>query len=406
MEAVTVTVRVLVLGGNFGGLTAALSVKHELGDEVDVTVISAADRFLFNPSLIWLPFGKRRAEDIAFPLSPTFESHGVHFVHAAATAIDPVAKEVATTAGRYSYDYLIVATGYRNQMDIIPGLEPANSAYTITTLEDAEQAGRGWRRLLDDPGPVIVAATQGAGCFGAAYEFLFNVSYQLKKHRLHKRVPLTYITSEPFLGHFGIGGLPGGEKLLKLFLKKEGITAITGTSLDAVEPGKLRLADGEIHDFAYAMLIPPFLGQEVVRDTPGLADEKGYVPVLDTYQSQAYSDIYTVGVAAAVTTGWTSAVPLGVPKTGFPTEVQAHAAARNIAAAVRGEPPVAHKDFADIPAVCIMDAGNNGVMILADKMLPPRHAAAMLPGPQAHAAKLAFEKYYLWKSRHGYVRLP
>jgi sulfide:quinone oxidoreductase len=53
-----------------------------------------------------------------------------------------------------------------------------------------------------------------------------------------------------------------------------------------------------------------------------------------------------------------------------------------------------------------MDAGNNGVMILADKMLPPRKFGVMIPGPQAHGAKLLFEKYFMWKSRHGYVRLP
>jgi sulfide:quinone oxidoreductase len=53
-----------------------------------------------------------------------------------------------------------------------------------------------------------------------------------------------------------------------------------------------------------------------------------------------------------------------------------------------------------------MDAGNNGVIILADKMLPPRKHGVLIPGPQAHATKLAFEKYFLWKSRHGYVGLP
>src|SRR6266508_4872286 len=84
--------KVLVLGGNFGGLTAALSVKHELEGDVDVTVVSASDRFLFNPSLIWLPFGKRRPQDITFPLAPTFESHQVDFVHATATRIDPLGK--------------------------------------------------------------------------------------------------------------------------------------------------------------------------------------------------------------------------------------------------------------------------------------------------------------------------
>src|SRR6266545_5026456 len=128
--------KVLVLGGNFGGLTAALSVKHELEGDVDVTVVSASDRFLFNPSLIWLPFGKRRPADITFPLAPTFESHDVDFVHAAATRIDPVAQQEETTRGSYGYDYLVIATGYRNQVDVIPGLEVANGAYMITTLED------------------------------------------------------------------------------------------------------------------------------------------------------------------------------------------------------------------------------------------------------------------------------
>src|SRR5918994_2076778 len=257
--------KVLVLGGNFGGLTAALSVKHELDGDVDVTVVSASDRFLFNPSLIWLPFGKRRAEDITFPLAPTFEAHDVDFVHATATRIDPVAKRVQTTDGSYGYDYLVIATGYRNNMDIIPGLDTANSAYTITTLDDATRAGEGWRQFLDDPGPVVIGATQGAGCFGAAYEFLFNTSYRLKKAGLRRRVPLTYVTAEPFLGHFGIGGLPGGERLLGMFLKKEGIQAVVGTAMTEVGPGKLLLADGRSLEFAYAMIVPPFLGQPVVQ---------------------------------------------------------------------------------------------------------------------------------------------
>jgi NADH dehydrogenase FAD-containing subunit len=397
---------VLVLGSNFGGLTAALSLKHELGHDVAVTVVSASDHFLFNPSLIWLPFGERTAADITFPVSPTLESHGVHFVHGEATAIDPAAKTVESTAGTFTYDQLVIATGYRNDFSAVPGLGPDGNAFTITTLDDAEAAGQGWRRFLEDPGPVVIAATQGAGCFGAAYEFLFNMSYQLRKAKLKDRAPLTYVTAEPFLGHFGIGGLPGGESLLKMFLRKEHITAALSTAIDEVQPNELRLADGSTMLFRYAMVIPPFLGQQVIADTPGLADEKGYVPVHDTYQSKAYDDIYAVGVAAAVSTPWQTAVPTGVPKTGFPTEVQAHTAAKNIAAQVRGEEPTAHKEFGDIPAVCVMDAGNNGVMILADKMLPPRKAGVMIPGPQSHAMKLGFEKYFLWKARHGYVRLP
>jgi len=396
---------VVVIGANFGGLTAALDVKAELGGDVDVLVVSAADRFVFSPSLIWLPFGKRSAGDITFPLRPVFDAHGIGFVHAEATAIDPAARTVTTTSGRYYYDYLVIATGYRNKFDVVPGLGPDGYAQTITTLADAERAGVAWTKFLDDPGPVVIGATQGASCFGAAYEFLFNTSYQLRMAKLG-RVPLTFVTAEPFLGHFGMGGLPGGEKLLTMFLRKEGITAITGAAVDEVTGDQVTLADGTRLPFRYAMMVPPFAGQEVVRATPGLADANGYVPVEDTYQSKAYPEIYAVGIAAQVPVPWHTAVPIGVPKTGFPVESMAKVAARNIAAAIRGEPLNSHKEFAEMAAVCMMDAGDNGVLILADHMLPPRKGGVMIPGPQVHAMKLAFEKYYLWKSRHGYVRLP
>ena len=397
---------VLVLGGNFGGLTAALAVKHELDGDVEVRVVSASDQFLFNPSLIWLPFGKRKAADITFPLTPTFEAHGIDFVHGEATDLDFANKKVTTSAGTYGYDYLVIATGYRNDYDVVPGLGPGGNAYGITTLEDAIRAGEGWQRFLKAPGDIVVGATQGAGCFGAAYEYLFNLSHQLRKAGIKKQVKLSFVSPEPFLGHFGIGGLPHGESLLGMFLKKEGIEAHIDVGVARVEEGRVVLADDRSIPFSYAMFVPPFLGQEVVRTATEIADAKGYVKVRDTYQSEPYDEVYAVGIAAAVPVPWQTSTPLGIPKTGFPTERMAHVAAKNIAAQIRGEQPQAHEEFGDIPAVCVMDAGNNGVIILADKMLPPRKHGLLIPGPQAHAMKLAFEKYFIWKARHGYVTLP
>src|SRR5918994_3481368 len=109
--------KVLVLGGNFAGLTAALSLKHELQDGVDVTVLSKSDQFQFNPSFIWIPFGRRKVNDVVFPVAKTFTSHDVRFVHGEATTIDPTAQQVQTTQGMLGFDYLVIATGYLNDFE-------------------------------------------------------------------------------------------------------------------------------------------------------------------------------------------------------------------------------------------------------------------------------------------------
>lgn len=399
------TKKVVVLGANFGGLTAALSLKKELKNDVEVTVVSDRDYFLFNPSLIWLPFGKRDEGDVTFKVAPTFDKGGVHFINTAAKEIKPNLKKVDLVNGTtIDYDYLVIATGTRNKPEQVEGLFENTS--TITTLGDAENAGREWKKFLDNPGDIVIAATQGASCFGAAYEFLFNTSYQLKKAGLKKQVKLSYVTSEPFLGHFGIGGLNHGEQLLGMFLKKEKIDAYTNVALDHVDQGRMVTTEGVNHDFKWSMTIPPFVGQDFLRKTEGLVNAGAFVDVRPTYQSVKWDDIYAVGLAAAVTAPWSTPTPVGVPKTGFPTEQMAHVAAKNIAAQIRGEEPSHSKEFGDIPAVCIMDAGNNGVLILADKMLPPRKHGVMIPGPQNHLAKLAFEKYFIWKMKGGHVNLP
>jgi NADH dehydrogenase FAD-containing subunit len=397
--------KVVVLGGNFAGLTAALSLKQHLHDEVSVIVVSKSDRFVFNPSFIWIPFGKRTVKDVTFPIAETFASHDVEFIHAEATKIDPTAQLVETTRGSYPYDYLVIATGYQNDFSVIPGLGPEGNAYSITSLEGAVAAGEGWMRVLNDPGPIIIGATQGAACFGAAYEFVFNVAHQLKKHGIRRQVSLSYVSAEPFPGHFGIGGLKGGETMLKMFFKYTGIKGIFDIGMREVGPGELVLDDGRSLPFKYAMIVPPFLGADVVKAS-GLGNDKGLIEVEDTYQTKTYKNIYAVGIGTAVAVPWQTAYAVGVPKTGFPVETMARVAASNIASQIRGEDPVQHKSFGEIPAVCIMDAGNNGVVILADHMLPPRKHGVMIPGPQAHAAKIAFEKYYMWKMRHGYVGLP
>jgi sulfide:quinone oxidoreductase len=209
---------------------------------------------------------------VVFPVAKTFTSHDVKFVHGEATKIDPTAQQVQTTQGMLGFDYLVIATGYLNDFDVVSGLGPAGNAYSITSLEGAVDAAEGWARLVNDPGPVVVAATQGAACFGAAYEFVFNATYQLRKQKL--KVPVAYVSAEPFPGRFGIGGLPGGETLLGMFFRRQKIEPIFDVAMEEVAPGELRLADGRKLPFKYAMVVPPFLGAEVMNAS-GLATPRG-----------------------------------------------------------------------------------------------------------------------------------
>jgi NADPH-dependent 2,4-dienoyl-CoA reductase/sulfur reductase-like enzyme len=234
--------KVVVVGGNFAGLTGALHLRHLLGDAVEITLISKDDHFVFIPSLIWVPFGWRTPQDISFPLAPVLERAKIHFVHAPATRIDPHRKIVHTTAGEFSYEYLLIATGPYPQYEIVPGLGPSQYTYSVCTLDHALHAHEGWKRFVDDPGPVVIGATQGASCFGAAYEFLFNFAHALRKARLTRRAPITFITAEPFCGHFGIGGLKGGQQMLEFFLKKLGIRWLTNVGVQEIVPGEVHLS--------------------------------------------------------------------------------------------------------------------------------------------------------------------
>ena len=372
--------RVLVIGAGLAGLTTALSVKRDLGGDVDVTVVAPRAEFLFTPSLIGLPFAQRGRADISFPVAPTLHEHDIAFVHAAALAVDPVARLVSIGHRRVlCYDYLVVATGSRDDEDAVPGF--TTNACTITSLAAAERAQVAWRRFREEPGDVVVAAARGAGCPGAAYEFLFGAAVELRRLDLRGKVRLTLVTAEPSLAHLGVGRLPQGDELLDRFLRRQGVDLHLGAAVDRVDPGSLVLGSGDELPFAFAMVVPPFLGQELLAGA-GLTDDRGFVPVRPTYQSEKYDEIYAVGTAAAVSAPWQTPVPVGVPRTGFPVQEMARTAARNIASQVRGEP------------------------VLADTTLPPLRHGVLVPGPQAHWMKLGFEKYYLWKMQHGFARLP
>ena len=152
------------------------------------------------------------------------------------------------------------------------GREPFDEALTAEVFHAGLRGRQVALKQALLAGDIVVGATQGASCFGAAYEFLFNTSYQLRKAGLHKKVKLTYLTAEPFLGHFGIGGLPHGDTLLGMFLKKEGIAHHLNKSIAVIEDGAIITTDGDKLKNTFNMIVPPFSGQDFLKAVPGLAD--------------------------------------------------------------------------------------------------------------------------------------
>lgn len=399
--------KIVIIGSNFAGYTAALELKKHLKDEHDIVVLSKWAEFVFMPSLIWLPFGLRKREDVTFPLKPIYAEKKITFLQTTVTRIDLEHRTVfhengVQGAGEEHYDYLVIATGPVNNWQAVPGLGPNANTQSIFGIDDAERAAVAFEKFLQAPGPVVVGGVQGASCFGAAYEFLFNFAYQLKKHGLKGKFPITYVTSEPFLAHFGIGGFGNGTKMTEMFFEHEGITGITNVAVKEVRPGELELNDGRTLPFAFAMLAPSFLGAAAVRECQDITNPSGFVEVNDFYQTTKYPEVYAAGVAVAIKPPGQTDVPCGVPKTGYLSEEMAKVVVHNIVADMHESPKVGLPPGA-IDAKCVLDAGNNGIIMLADHFLEPREHAWLIPGPEAHWAKLAFEKYFLATHRRGWA---
>ncbi|MCX7638239.1 MAG: FAD-dependent oxidoreductase [Cyclobacteriaceae bacterium] len=402
------TPRIVVLGSNFGGATAALELKRKLKDRAQVTVISPNPNFLFIPSLIWVPFGRRKLDEISFPIRPVLENKGIRFIEDAATRVKPGQNKVETTQhGNIEYDYLVISTGIEMDFNVVENLHPDKGyVENIVIPRYAERAAQKLDELTKNPGPVVVGATQFASCMGAAYEYLFNLDKELRKRKVRDKVSLTWFTPEPFLGHFGIGGITGGKAMLEMFMKMYNINWYTNASVSRIEKEKIILQDGKELSYKMAMIMPPFIGTKAMFNSPELVDEKGFVVCNEGYQHVTYKNIYAVGLAVEVPAPFECRVPFGVPKTGYPTEVSAKIAVQNIVNEITGRKKFVKQDWGKIPAICVMDAGYKEVIILGSALFKPRKFAVMIPNILNDWTKVLVEKYFLFKFKLGLSMLP
>ena len=398
--------RAIVIGSSFAGMTAALELRKRLDARHEVVVLDPHADFTFIPSLIWLPFGMREPKDVTFPLAPMYAKQGIRFINEAATGFDLEAHTVTTSSGQeLRYDRLLLATGPRLAFEKVPGLGPVDGhTQSVCNLEHALLTRDAWERFVENPGPVVVGTAQGGSCFGASYEFLLNTQHQIKKAGLQDVAPLTFITAEPFLGHFGLGGVSDSQKRVEKFFDKLGIEGIPNNIIKEVRDGVIELDGGRVLPFAFSMIVPPFTGVDAIRQTEGLGNPMGFLPVNDEFRHTDIEDVYAAGVDIAIAPPQQTLVPAGVPKTGQMSEVMAKVAAQNITADLQGGERRS-MPMSEMEAICILDAGNNGIIFKADHVLGTSEHPHVMTGPQAHWAKIAFERMFLATRKRGHVVL-
>lgn len=397
--------KTIVIGGNFAGFTAALELKRKSNPNDQVMVIDKSSEFLFIPSLIWVPFNRREVSDITIPKAQIFRKKGVEFVEAEAIKVNPKTQTVNTTKGDYHYDQLVIATGPKVKYDVAPGV--AEHAHYVGTPAGAMKIRTALYEFKKNPGAVVIGASQSAGCMGAGYEFLFNFEKWCRENNIREKVDIHWITPETFLGHFGIDGMAGAETMFKTFFKLFHIHFHTEVGIEKMDDDKVYLTDGSQLPYKFSMIMPPFVGVDFITNSPELhATPSGYVPVGEDYRHPEYPNVWAAGLAVNFSIPWKpGSVPFFAPKTGYPSDVTGKIVADNILRAQAGKPLI-KKHWGKIPAVCIMDAGKKEVIIFANHLFKPRAFAVMIPNIFYDFSKVIFEKYFLWKTRHGYSALP
>jgi sulfide:quinone oxidoreductase len=381
-----------------------------LGKEHRISLVGTSPYFEFTPSNPWLAVGWRSLDQTRVDMAGPLAKHDIDWIPQLATAIDAEHSRVTVADGTIlDYDYLVIATGPELAFDETPGLGPDGHTQSVCTQTHSVAAWERYQAFLENPGPIVVGAAAGASCFGPAYEFAMILDADLRKRKLRDRVPMTFVTSEPYIGHMGLGGVGDSKGLMESELRQRHIKWITNAKVLDVTAGQMQVAeyddDGAVKKehrlpFVYSMIIPAFRGVSAVSCVPGLCNPRGFV-IIDEYQrSPKYHNIFSAGVCVAIAPIEATPVPTGAPKTGYMIESMVSALCANITAEIQGQPAEARATW---NAICLADFGDTGAAFVALPQIPPRNVTWAKVGKWVHLAKVAFEKYFLRKVRTGNV---
>jgi sulfide:quinone oxidoreductase len=399
---------IVILGAGLGGLSMAYAMRKAARHDDRVTVVSDDTHFHFVPSNPWVAVRWRKREDVAVELRPVLDRKGIGFDASGAKRVHPERNEIELMDGRLlSYDYLVVATGPKLAFEEVEGLGPQGHTASICHIDHAEHAASQWDAFVANPGPIVVGAVQGASCFGPAYEYAMIMDADLRRRKIRDRVPMTFVTAEPYVGHLGLGGVGDSKGMLESAMREHDIKWICNAKTTRVEANKMFVTEYDdlgherrSHElpFRYAMMLPAFKGVDAVAGIEKLTNPRGFVVIDEFQRNPTYANVYAVGVCVAIAPIEATPVPTGVPKTGFMIESMVSATAENIRAVLDGHEPSTRATW---NAVCLADFGDRGVAFVALPQIPPRNLNWSSEGKWVHVAKIGFEKYFMHRMRTG-----
>ncbi len=377
---------VLILGCGIGGVVAANECRRLLPAPWRVVVVDQDARASFPPSYPWVMTGERRPEAITRPRN-RLSRKGIEFVNAEVSQIDLGNRHVRAESREFHYDYLIVALGAETSLDTVPGL--AETAHSFYTLERAERLAANLRYF--DGGRVVIAiAGLPFKCPAVPYEAAMLLEQRFHSISLRQKVEIDLYTPET--RPLAVTGAENGQAVEGLLTHK-GIGFHAEHRLASVDTAKREAVfeDGRSAPFDLLIAVPEHRAVAVLRES-GLVDETGWVPVDRATLATGHEGVFAIGDATYIRLD----DGMLLPKAGVFAESQARVVARRIAARVSGG-KAASATF-DGRGRCFLEVGAGAAaMADGDFFASERRIAMKQPSIVWHWAKVALEKYWLWR---------
>jgi sulfide:quinone oxidoreductase len=371
------TAKITVAGAGFAAITGVRELRKQLPD-AEITLVAPKPEFVYLPSLIWVPYGMRKGDDLRYDIKPLLKKLNVNFAQGAVTGISADGRTLETDAGEISNDALLIATGGR-YIRKLPGIDNV-----ITICEGVEAAEKMGERLQAMNGGTIALGFGGnpkepsAMRGGPMFELLFGLETWLNQQGVRDRFRLVFFTPAP---------QPGkrlGEKAVAKLLgemAKRGIETHLGHKLKSFENNVVTTEGGEI-PADLILFMPGMTGPAWMQGTPLPVSPGGMIQADIMCQVQGMEAVYVAGDAGSFPG------PEWMPKQAHMADLQATAAAKNIALNLAGKP--AAEKF-KVELLCIIDSLDKGMLVYRGE----RRSMALPAMKPLHWAKKYFEKTYL-----------